>query len=340
MKAGKITQTVYRRSVQKQLRIEENKGKNKILWTPSREEACCGIQEAAGEMVLSSNVSLYGNEKDLCMFAMAQTANALAVRGATVAGVELQILLPEFAYESRIKTMMAIAEERAGKWNLPIMKADVQIVPGIQTTIVHANGLGTVRKENLIRSSMARPNQDIVLLGHVGLEGSLRIKREKEEELKKRFIPVFLNKLETYQNELYAVPVIEKASCQGISAMHSVTEGGILGALWEMAEGAEIGLSVDMRKIAVRQETIEVCECFHLNPYQLTSTGCILIVTTGGEELVEQLCAENLPAAVIGYTTDRVERVLMNGGEKRYLDRPAQDELMKFFSNCMQKTDE
>lgn len=56
MKAGKITQTVYRRSVQKQLRIEENKGKNKILWTPSREEACCGIQEAAGEMVLSSNV--------------------------------------------------------------------------------------------------------------------------------------------------------------------------------------------------------------------------------------------------------------------------------------------
>ena len=102
----------------------------------------------------------------------------------------------------------------------------------------------------------------------------------------------------------------------------------------------EIGLSVDMRKIAVRQETIEVCECFHLNPYQLTSTGCILVVTTGGEELVEQLCAENLPAAVIGYTTDRVERVLMNGGEKRYLDRPAQDELMKFFSNCMRKTDE
>ena len=158
--------------------------------------------------------------------------------------------------------------------------------------------------------------------------------------MKERFIPAFLNKLETYQNELYAVPAIEKSRCRMISAMHPIAEGGILGALWEMAEGAGIGLSVDMRKIAIRQETIEVCECFHLNPYQLTSTGCILLVTEHGEELAERLRIENLSAEVIGYTTDSAERVLMNGGEKRYLDRPAQDELMKFFSNCMQKTEE
>ena len=40
------------------------------------------------------------------------------------------------------------------------------IVPGIQTTIVQANALGTVQEDKLFRSSMAKPNQDIVLIGY------------------------------------------------------------------------------------------------------------------------------------------------------------------------------
>lgn len=333
MKAGKVSQTIYRRSVRKQLHIEENEVGNKLLWEPAREEACSGVQAETGNLVLLSSVSLFGNEKDLCVFAMAQTANTLATRGAVITGIELEILLPEFAYESRIKTMIAMAEEKAEAWKLPIMKADVQIVPGIQTTIVQANALGTVREDKLFRSSMAKPNQDIVLIGYAGLEGSLRVKRTKEAELRERFIPAFFNKLESYYNGIYAVPLIERTESSMISAMHPITEGGILGALWEMAEGAGLGLSVDMRKIPIRQETIEVCEYFHLNPYQLTSAGCVLAVTENGEELVERLKEENIETAVIGYTTDKAERVLMNGGEKRYLDRPAQDELARFLSN-------
>lgn len=333
MKAGKVSQTIYRRSVRKQLHMEENKEGNKILWKPSREETCCGIQTKDGEYVLSASASLFGNEKDLCVFAMAQAANAVVAHGAVAAGVELQILLPEFAYESRIKTMIALAEEKSEVWQIPIMKADVQIVPGIQTTVVCANALGYVSEDRLVRSSMAKPAQDIVLLGYAGLEGSLRIKRAKEAELRERFIPAFLNNLESHYDGIYTDFVTERAATDMISAMHPVAEGGILGALWELAEGADLGLSVDMRKIPIRQETIEVCEYFHLNPYQLTSAGCILAVTENGEELVERLHEENIEAVVIGYTTDKAERVLMNGGEKRYLDRPAQDELTRFLSS-------
>ena len=84
--------------------------------------------------------------------------------------------------------------------------------------------------------------------------------------------------------------------------------------------------------MAVKQETIEVCEYFHLNPYQLTSTGCVLLVTEQGEELADALSKNGTPATVIGHTTKETERVIMNGGEKRYLDRPAQDEFARFFA--------
>lgn len=59
--------------------------------------------------------------------------------------------------------------------------------------------------------------------------------------------------------------------------MHDVTEGGIFGALWEMAEASGVGLDIDLKKIPIRQETIEICEVYDINPYLLISSGAMLI---------------------------------------------------------------
>ena len=306
MKAGKVTQTVYRRSILKQLNID----KESALLTPSQEESCYGIRA--------------GNDE-------------LAAKGAKVMGFSIQILLPEFAYESRLKMMIALAEEAAQKEHLQILEANAQSVPAIQTTIVQVTAVGTVEKEGFLQCWMAKPGQDIVQIKWIGLEGVLRVEREKEKELKERFIPVFMSKVETGKEELFSVSALETAAAVGVSAMHQIGEGGILAALWELAESADVGLSVDMRKIAVKQETIEVCEYFHLNPYQLTSTGCVLLVTDKGEELADTLNENGVPAVMIGHTTKENERVLMNGGEKRYMERPAQDEFARFFAELNAK---
>lgn len=327
MKPGKVSQTEYRRSILKQL----HKDGPKAMFPPGQEESCYGVHRDEGREIISSSVSLYGNEKDLCVFAMAQAVNHLASRGAKPMGISIQIMLPDFAYESRLKAMMAAAREAADAEGIEILEADAQIVPGIQTSIVHVTAVGSVDKEHVIRSSMAQPGQEIVLLKWIGLEGTLRIKREKGEELNQRFVPAFLNKTEEYRAELFSVRAMKTADAIGVSAMHQITSGGILAALWDMAEGAGIGLSVDMRKMSVMQETIEVCEYFHLNPYQLTSAGSVLVVTPKGEELADALNREGVPAVIIGHTTDSKERVIYNGSEMRYLDRPAPDELVKLF---------
>ena len=328
MKAGKVTQTVYRRSILKQLHIE----KASVLLAPSQEESCYGIRATDGEQVVASSISLYGNEKDLCVFAMAKAANDLAAKGAQVKGFGIQILLPEYAYESRLKMMVALAEEAAQKEHLQILEANAQSVPGIHTTIVQVTALGTAVEDTIMQCHRAKPGQDIVQVKWIGLEGALRVKREKQEELKERFIPAFIDKVEAGRAELFSVSALETAAAASVSAMHQIGDGGIFAALWELAESADIGLCVDLRKMAVKQETIEVCEYFHLNPYQLTSTGCVLLVTDKGEELADALRKNGTPSTVIGRTTKETERVIMNGGEKRYLDRPAQDEFARFFA--------
>lgn len=334
MKAGKVTQTVYRRSILKQLHTDHMAS----LLTPSQEELCCGVRSRIEEQVLISQVSLFGNEKDLCVFAMAKAANDLAGKGAKVKGIGMQILLPDFAFESRLKTMISLAQEAAKKENLPILNANAQIVPALQTTIVQVTAFGAIHEDRIMQCHMARPEQDIVQIKWIGMEGALRVKREKEEELKNRFIPVFMNKVEGGKEQLFSCTEIEMAMVTGVSAMNQIGEGGILAALWELAESAGVGLEIDMRKIAVKQETIEVCEYFHLNPYQLTSTGSMLVVTDHGEELADLLNENGNVAVVIGRTTGEKERVLFSGGEKRFMERPAQDEFARFFEEeCIKK---
>ena len=50
-------------------------------------------------------------------------------------------------------------------------------------------------------------------------------------------------------------------------------EGGFLSALWKMAEASQVGLEMDFSKVPIRQETIEICEIFDINPYKLNSEG-------------------------------------------------------------------
>ena len=115
----------------------------------------------------------------------------------------------------------------------------------------------------------------------------------------------------------------------GVSAMHDITEGGIFGALWELAEGTGCGLDIDLKSIPIRQESVEVCEQFGVNPYLLMSSGSMLIATEDGPKLVRALAAEGIHSAIIGRATDGNDRILRNGDEIRYLDRPQSDELYK-----------
>ena len=87
-----------------------------------------------------------------------------------------------------------------------------------------------------------------------------------------------------------------------------------------MAEASGVGLSADLRSVPIRQETIEICEIFDVNPYKLLSGGSILMGIHGGDAFVQQLRREGIMAAVIGQTDSGNDRLLYSGGNARYLD--------------------
>ena len=328
MKIGKVSQTVLKRALMKPLQFH----REDVLWNPTIEEMCYGITVQPDEQCIATDTVLYGDEKDLGVFALAQVINDLATRGARTVGVSVRIMLPPHAYESRLKAMVEYVEQAASAHMVQVISAQAEVNPAITKAVVFMNGMGVVKKGELLRSNMGKPDQDIVLLKWIGLEGTFRVLREKEDVLSHRFVPTFLKQVRALEPEIFSEKAIELARKTGVSAMHQIAGGGILAALWEMTEASKVGMEVDLKKMAIRQETVEICEFCHLNPYQLTSIGSVLMFAQDGERLVEALRKEGIQAELLGRTMTDTAKVILGGEEKRFLDRPAPDELLQLYS--------
>ena len=280
----------------------------------------------------------YGSMRDGAAYGLLTEVNELAAQGVHTGSAEISIEIPADMDKSRmhsIRNHIAKAMEKLETEDFQLEELHITgekcaalRVPQIVITVAGE----TEQKERIADALLtARAGQDIVYAGWAGLEGMLRIIGEKEAELRERFTPAFIGQMKAYDSELCGLSKIAVADAMGVSVIRQVSRGGILASLWDLAKDTELGLNLDLKKIAVRQETIEVCEHFRLNPYQLASGGSFLMLTENGEALADALNQKGIQAAVIGQLTDSNDKVIYNGEDMRYIDRPAPDELMKVF---------
>ena len=123
--------------------------------------------------------------------------------------------------------------------------------------------------------------------------------------------------------------VAENPDC--ILAAHDVSNGGIFGALWQMLSACNCGARLEVQKMPVKQEIIEVSEFFDINPYMMNGQGSLLLVTKNGQELRDTFLQAGIMADVIGMTTKQKDRVVMVGEEERFLVPPKGDALNAVF---------
>ena len=130
---------------------------------------------------------------------------------------------------------------------------------------------------------------------------------------------------------LINVKILRIALECGEDALHDISTGGVFAGVWELTSASGLGVKIELQKIPVWQETIEVSEVFDINPYMLDGTGSLLIVTNNGERLVDVLEEKGINASVIGIITSDKNRVLINGDETRFLEPQRGDEIYKLF---------
>ncbi len=325
MKVGKVPENVLKRSVFKEIHTR----RPEVLLGAGVGEDCAAVKLAPDETLVMSTDPITGTAKDIGTLAILITVNDLASSGATPVGVLLTVLLPESVEEPELRKMMAQVEAACAQADVQIMGGHTEVTPVVNQPVISVCGVGKVKDGRLISTAGARPGMDILVTKWIGIEGTAILAKEKEGELLAKFSAPFVEKAKALDVYISVQSEAAVAVRSGVSAMHDVTEGGIFGALWEMAEASGVGLEIDMKKIPIRQETVEVCEFFGLNPYQLISSGCMLMAASDGNTLVRELAKAGIPAAIIGKATEGNDRVLLNEEERRFLEPPKTDELYK-----------
>lgn len=356
MKTGKISESILKRSVIGKIKDhrEETKctetGGELLKSLPCSIEKGAGVGEDCAFLAWENTCfSEEGKERKILVAVSTQTvalpikrgaylavmaaANNLAASGARASAITLSLTIPREMEEDRLKELMDQTEECCRELKVQIIGGHTEVSANVRAPVITATAIGTSVGKRCGYEERKNTEElkqlDIVISKWIGLEGTTVIVQEKEEELLKRFSSRFLAVAKEQERYLSVAGEAAIALKSNVYAMHDVRNGGIFGALWELSQKLGVGLSINLKKIPVRQETIEICEFFNLSPYELLSGGALIMATEDGSKLVRELEAAKVPAALIGYTDKSNDKIVTNGEETRYLGSPGPDEIHK-----------
>ncbi len=186
------------------------------------------------------------------------------------------------------------------------------------------------------RPGFLKPGQDLIVAGSIGLTGATAAARAGEKALRERFSASYADRLlsldreaESFMQKRLEGEFFREA---GVTEAEPAEDGGIMNSLWNLLEAHGLGCTIELRAIPIRQETVEVCEVFDLNPYRLSSGGCLLMAADNGLTALNALRKRGVEGAVIGKAEKGIARRILNGETETFLDRPKPDEIEKILN--------
>lgn len=333
MKIGKVPEAILKRSVLKQLKRK----REEVVKGPAFGEQN-GILDITNNhhLVLSTNPFI-GTKKEAGEFGLLESIHNVWVSGAEPIAILVSILLPDKMEEKGLRRIMEDLRIQCQTYHVDVIGGHTEVTASVLEPILTITAVGVSNQDSLFDSSSLQESEDIVMTKWCGQSGTVRLALRKESQLKERYPDDFIDGAKRLKTQLLFTKEIELLKESGIRAVHHVAKGGVFGALWEFAAASGVGLDIDLMRIPLKQETVEICEYFDLNPYCLESVGCLLIGAKRGNDVVDLLTRHGIPAVVIGKTTKGNDRVIRNGEEERYLEPPKSDELNKIFSMEVRK---
>lgn len=325
MRIGKLSESVLKRSVLKEIQYK----KNDIPMGAGISLDCGIMRVPQGHCAAVTTDPITCVQTDMAVFAVNAVVNDLVVTGADPVGIFVTALLPPDYMESQLKLLMRDLNAIAGRMGIQIMGGHTETTTAVNRPVLSMTAVGTAAEDCIYDLRRVKPGLDIVMTKGIGIEATAILAREQKAALEQRFTPAFLRQCAGFIERLSIVPECQIARTMAVAAMHDVSEGGVFGALWEIGACAGVGIEVDLKKIPVWQETIELCEQFDLNPYSVIGGGAALFLTSDGEGLTAAFNAADIRAEIIGRTTAGADRVIINDGERRYLEPPKSDEISK-----------
>ena len=254
--------------------------------------------------------------------------NDLASNGAEPIGVLTTLLFPEGTTEADVARVVAEVNEAASELGIEVIGGHSEVTLGLSSLLLSVTAIGIAPKAGYVTSAGARPGHYIIVTKGVAIEGTAVLATDFEDELAVCLMEGDVRSAQGLYSRISVVRDGLVAARHGASALHDVTEGGIVGALYELAEASGVGMDVRAEDIPILPETDTVCRHYGIDPLRLIASGAMLVAAPDGEAMLAHLEREGIPATVIGRATEAGRRLIF-GDHTEDIKPPERDELWR-----------
>lgn len=269
---------------------------------------CAVVDGGAKLWVIKSDPITFATD-EIGWYVVQINANDIATTGAVPRWLVATILLPER------KTTATLAERihqqiysACQDMDVALIGGHTEITYGLDRPIVVGTLIGEVERDHLITPRGARPSDRILLTKSVPIEATAILAREFPEPLSQELTADELAQASAYLYEP-GISVLRDAqiACQAgkVTAMHDPTEGGLLTALWELAQASRCQLMVDLETVPISPLSARICQIFQIDPLAAIASGALLLTTPSREAqpICQALTTAGIPCCEIGEVT-------------------------------------
>ena len=290
------------------------------------------VLDIGGQSVIVSMDPITGAIERVGFEAVIVNANDVATFGVEPAFLFSCIMLPEGADSQMVESISAQMGRAAKELGIAIVGGHCESVPNLVSPIVVCCMIGLAKKGQYVTAAGARAGDKLILTKSVGIEGTAILATDREEQLSSVLSEEMLRSAKSFYSHISVVKdALTAYRTGGVHAMHDPTEGGVFNGIYEMADAAGLGLRVFEEDIVVKPETWEICRYFAIDPFQLISSGALLIAADSESTLkiLEALKLQGISAVVIGEFSDNLKGCILQtkNGCIQTLPRPVTDQL-------------
>ena len=298
---------------------------------PGIGEDCAVVDFEKYDCVMSTD-PITAAVNDIGRLSIHITCNDIASNGVQPLGIMLAVMMPEGTTEDDVELIMGQAAETAGRLGVEVIGGHTEITPAVNQPVIVSTAIGKTLAGHSQNGDDMVPGDYIMISKSIGLEGSGIIACDHEKKLMDVLTEEELARAKSFLDMVSVVPEGVVAGKVGTHGMHDITEGGVMGAVWEMCQISHKGARVWSDEIPVEPETEKICDFFHIDPTRLISSGAMVIVTPKAkkEEMLAAMDAAGIKCTIIGQVEEESFGVMDSSGDcLTEIEPPYADEIYK-----------
>ncbi|MHB1867383.1 MAG: AIR synthase family protein [Nitrososphaerales archaeon] len=309
-KYGKITKDFFDRVIYPNLGTR----RGEVLVGPSPGVDTCVVRVGrnSGKVVVATTDPIsYIPElgaRDSAWLSVNLIASDLATSGFAPQFALFDLNLPPTMKSSNFEKYWDALSRECEKLGIAIIGGHTGRFDGLNSTVIGAGVMFSVgREDRYLTSAGGKIGDEVVVTKGAAIATTGILARVFPDMIEKKMGGEGLERSRKYfqrttvvKDALTAVKVGVRTA--GITAMHDATEGGVLSALYELANASSVGLRVDLSKIPVSLETETICGIFKIDPFISLSEGSLIFSCRPSktQKALSTLRSSGIKAVVVG----------------------------------------